>query len=198
MGKQIIIALSREFGSGGLDIGEKISQKLGITLYDKNILKQMEEEGQINAKIMEKFDEKPSNPFFTRHMRGLSNSMEENLAFMQFYFIREKAEAGESFVVVGRCAEEVLRENENAVSVFVYGSKECRVKRIMKREGIEEKKANSEMKKIDSERRHYHNGYCDYDWGDSRAYDFCISSDRLSEEAVADEIINIAKNIIGC
>lgn len=196
MGNQIIIAISREFGSGGLDIAEKISNKLGITLYDKNILKKMEEEGQINAEIMSKFDEKPSNPFFTRHMRGLSNSMEENLAFMQFFFIREKAEAGESFVVVGRCAEEVLKENDNAVSVFVFGSKEKRIERIMQREGVDEKKATSEMKKIDSERKHYHNGYCDYDWGDSRAYDLCISSDRLSADTIAEEIINIAKKMI--
>ncbi len=196
MGKQIIIAIGREFGSGGLDIAEKISSKLGITLYDKNILKKMEEEGQINAEIMSKFDEKPSNPFFTRHMRGLSNSMEENLAFMQFFFIREKAEAGESFVVVGRCAEEVLKQNENAVSVFVFGSKEKRIERIMKREGVDEKKATSEMKRIDSERKHYHNGYCDYDWGDSRAYDFCISSDRLSADTIAEEIIELAKKII--
>ncbi len=196
MGKQIIIAVSREFGSGGLDIAEKISNKLGITLYDKNILKKMEEEGQINAEIMSKFDEKPSNPFFTRHMRGLSNSMEENLAFMQFFFIREKAEAGESFVVVGRCAEEVLKDNDNAVSVFVFGSKEKRIERIMQREGVDEKKASAEMKRIDSERKHYHNGYCDYDWGDSRAYDICISSDRLSADTIADGIIELAKKII--
>lgn len=191
MGKQIIIAIGREYGSGGLAIGEAVAKKLNITLYDKNILEKMEEAGHIDAEIMRKFDEKPSNPFFTRHMRGVSSSMEENLAIMQFCFLREKAEAGESFVVVGRCAEEVLKDNPNAISVFIRGNMDDRIKRVMERDGLDEKKAAQLIKKTDAARKQYHDSYCDFNWGEAKGYDFCINSTILGEEKTADIICEI-------
>ncbi len=118
MEKQLIISLGREFGSGGHVIAQKLAERYQIPLYDRDLLEKIASEKNINSDDFEKYDEKRRNPFLTRTVRGYSNSPEENIARMQFDFIKRKAAAGDSFVIVGRCAETILKENPYMISIY--------------------------------------------------------------------------------
>ena len=102
MGKQLIISVGREFGSGGYAIAEELARRFELPLYDNNLLEHLLRKGDFSRKP-EKHDERPKNRLFSRTVRGYSNSMQENLANMQFDYLKKKAAAGESFVIVGRC-----------------------------------------------------------------------------------------------
>jgi cytidylate kinase len=109
MGKQFIISISREYGAGGHCIAQMLSEKYNLPLYDKSILENVAQEKGVNAKELEKFDELPKNRLFSRTVSGYSNSPQDVVAQMQFDFLNEKAQSGESFIVLGRCANDVLR-----------------------------------------------------------------------------------------
>lgn len=109
MEKQIMISISREFGSGGRQIAEKVAEDLGLPLYDRSLLDAIAKEKNIDVEHLQKFDEKPRNLILSRSVGGHSNSIEENLVKMQFEYLQRKADGGESFVVLGRCAETALK-----------------------------------------------------------------------------------------
>lgn len=199
MGKQMIISISREFGSGGHVISEQIAKDLGLKLYDKNILDEIAQEKQTDAEKLRKYEEKPKSRIFSRSVRGYTNSVEENLAQMQFEYLKKKAESGESFVVVGRCSETVLRGYEGLTSIFVSGDYETKFERIQERYGLSEEETEAKMLVMDRHRKSYHNKYSDYKWGDSRNYDLCINSSRLGlEETVAtlEDYIGRRRNLL--
>ena len=103
---------------------------------------------------------------------------------------RKANEEKESFVVVGRCADEVLSDHPGLVKVFILADTESKKKRVMDRENIDEKQALAKMKKMDKMRKTYHNFYCENKWGDSRGYDLCINTSKLSIEDAAKIIID--------
>lgn len=179
MEKQLIIALGREFGSGGHVIARKLAEKYQIPLYDRNLLDHIADEKNINAHNLAKYDENRRNPFLTRTVRGYSNSPEENLARMQFDFIEKKADSGESFVIVGRCAETLLKGNPHMISIFVIGDMEQKILRTMECNNISREKAKKKIEQHDKKRKAYHNHYCSFKWGDSRNYDLTINSSKL-------------------
>lgn len=185
MVKQIIISISREFGSGGHIIAKKVAQDLGIPLYDRNILEGIAKEKDIKVEHLEKFDEKPRNFMFTRSVGEHSNSMEEILVEMQFEYLQKKADSGESFVVVGRCAETALKGREGLLSVFVLGDKDDKISHIKEEYQLSDMEASFKMVRHDVKRRAYHNRYSDFKWGDSRGYDLCINSSRVGIERAA-------------
>lgn len=185
MAEQIIISVSREYGSGGHEIAVKLSELFGIKLYDKNILQDIADIKKTDVKNYEKYDEVPRNLLNSRTVKGLSNSMEENIAQMQFRYLKSKADAGESFVVVGRCAESILKYHPALVSIFVSGDWDAKVERIMRIYHLSKDEAESEIYKNDRKRKYYHNYYCKIKWGDSRNYDMCVNSSRLGEEETA-------------
>lgn len=188
---QIIISLGREFGSGGHVVAAALAKHYDIPLYNKELLVELAEKSDYNEDFLEKFDEKPMNFSFMPHtLSGGSMSFEQDIAIKQFDLLRKKADAGESFVVVGRCADEVLAYNPNMISVFILGDTETKVKRVMDREGIDEKSALSKMKKIDKLRKSYHNFYCENKWGDSRGYDLCIRTGKIDLEMASKLIID--------
>lgn len=191
--QQIIISVGREFGSGGHEIAEKLSEIFGIELYDKNILEHIAELKNVNVADYEKYDEVPRNLVFSRKVKGFSNSMEENIANIQFNYLKKKAEEGESFVVVGRCSETVLRNYPALVSIFVLSDWDAKVKRIMRIYGLSEKDAESYIARKDRKRKEYHNYYCDIKWGDSRNYDISINSSKLGEEETAKMLAEYVK-----
>lgn len=189
--RQIVIALGREFGSGGHIIAKKLAQYYNIPLYSKELLKEIAKDGDYSHEILERFDEKPLNiAFIPVPIGGTTVSVEQDIAIKQFNFLQKKAnEDKESFVVVGRCAEEILADNPNLVSVFILGEKESKMRRVMDREGLNEKEALTKMKKMDKMRKTYHNFYCENKWGDSRSYDICIKTGKIDEDTVVDMII---------
>lgn len=189
MDKQIIVAISREFGSGGKNIARAVAKALDIKLYDRNMLDSIAEEKNIQVEYLEKYDEKPTKLLFSRRVGAYSNSFEEIIADMQFEFLRKCVESGESFVVVGRCAEAVLKGTEGLISIFIMGDKEAKIQSVVKQFKINEQEAKIKMDRHDKKRKQYHNRHSDMKWGDSRNYDLCINSSKLGIEKTAEIIV---------
>lgn len=179
MQNQLIVTVSREHGSGGHYIASLLAERLGIQLYDREIIEGVIERSGYSRELVNQMDEKPVNLFFSRRIGEFSNSLEVNVAAQTFALIREKAEAGESFVVVGRCAEQTLEGYPNVVRTFIYGDEASKLKRMTEREGLSEQEALTQMRTIDRQRKAYHNYYCDIKWGDCRGYDLAINSSRV-------------------
>lgn len=194
---QLIISIGREYGSGGHAIAEELAKRFDIPLYDRNMLDHIADEKSVNADNLRKFDEKPKNKLLSRRVKGYSNSPEDAIAHMQFDFLRKKASDGESFVVVGRCADTILRENEGLVSIFILGDKQAKAARIEKIRGFDHKEALEAMKRHDKYRKHYHNNYCEMKWGDSRNYDLSVNSTRLGIERTTDMLESYIKERCG-
>ncbi len=187
MSKQLIITVGREFGSGGHAIADILSKKFNIPLYDSNILHEIAGIKNVDVQTYTKYDEVPKNKIFSKtRLGGYSSSPEENIANLQFNYLRAKAEKGESFVVVGRCSETILRGYPGVVSLFILGDKEEKLKRIMKVYNVSEIEADVMMSKQDKKRKSYHNYYCPVKWGDSRNYDISLNSSKLGVERSAD------------
>lgn len=193
MAKQLIISVSREFGSGGHEIAEILAKRFDIPIYDSNLLEEIANSKNLDVDTMEKYDEKPKNVLLSRRVRGYSNSLSEVLAQMQFDYIRELANKGESFVIVGRCAETVLKNHEALVSIFVLADKESKIARVSKHNEISRSEAEAMISMQNKKRKMYHNRYCDDKWGDSRNYDVCINSARLGVERTANVLESYIK-----
>lgn len=189
MGKQLIITVGREFGSGGHIIAAKLAEHFGIQLLDSNILAEVAKKSNASEEYLKKYDESARNLFFSRTVNGFSNSPEEIIAQMQFDYIKQKSDAGESFVVIGRCADYILRENPALVRVFVLGDTEAKIKRTAEREGISEEKAKIRMEQADKRRKYFHNTHSENKWGDSRSYDITVNSSKLGLASTAELLI---------
>ena len=184
--ENLIITIGREFGSGGHIIGERLAEYYGIPLYDRDLLKKVAEENDIDYDELEGYEESPINLLLSRTVNGYSSSLQDAIAHLEFDFITEHAELGESFVIVGRCAEEVLKDNPNAVKIFVLGDFDAKVRQIMWQFDLDEEEAIDEIRHTDKRRKSYHNHYCETKWGDSRNYDISINSSRFGIEGTAD------------
>lgn len=189
MDKQLIISIGREFGSGGHEIAEMLAERFELNLYDKNLLEQIANDKNLNVKNLEKYEEKPRNMWMTRTVHGYSNSAEENLANMQFEYLKKAAADGESFVIVGRCAETILKNNPALISMFILGDWENKVERITRLYDMEREEAESFIYRQDKKRKNYHNYYCKGKWGDSRNYDISVNSSKLGEEETTQMLV---------
>ena len=189
MAEQTIISVGREYGSAGHEIAERIAKELGFKFYDRNMLDEIAQEKNIEVKYLEKYEEKPRNLILSRSVKGYSNSIEEVIADMQFENLRKKADSGESFVVVGRCAEEVLKDKEGLISIFILGDREVKLNRIKEKFHIEETEALLKMRRHDKNRKRYHNRHSDGKWGDSRSYDLCVNSSKMGVDKTVDILV---------
>lgn len=195
--KQVIISVGREFGSGGHVVAKNLAERFDLPLYDYNIIKEIASIKNVDPEGLEKYDELPSNKFFSRKVSGYSNSPEENVAQMQFDFLRKKAAEGESFVVVGRCSESILKEYEGLISIFILADKEFKIERTSKRHNISREETEKLISDNDKKRKHYHNHFCDAKWGDSRNYDLTINVSKLGIDVTTDIIEDYIKHRIG-
>lgn len=186
MEKQMIIAIGREYGSGGHSIGEEIAKRLNIPFYDSNLLTQIATDNNMDHEILKQYDERPRNRLFSRTVAGFGNSPEENVATLQFDYLLKMAREGKSFVVVGRCAESKLKKFPALISIFVLADFETKIERVKERYQISEEEAKQEIKRVDWKRKSYHNYYCKGKWGDSRNYDLTINSSKLGIEKTID------------
>ena len=183
MEKQIIISICREHGSAGREIATLLAKKLDVPVYDKNIFEEIGKTKGIDTNDISKYDEKPRRFFITRKVNGHSNSPEENVAELQFALLKSKAADGDSFVVVGRCADQLFRGMDGAISIFITGNMKEKVAHIMKSENRTEADAKKEIEKHDKRRRQYHDYFFpNSKWADSRSYDICVNSSLLGVE----------------
>ena len=179
---QFIISVGREFGSGGRVIAEALAKRFNVPIYDRHLITDIAEKTGLSPEEIEKYNENPKHRIVSRSVRGFSNSIEDNIAEMQFDIIDKKAQSGESFVVVGRCAETKLRKYPALISLFVLGDMSEKIKRVMEVYSLSEDEAKKLIEKKDKKRKRYHNYHCSGHWGDSRLYDLSINSSRLGIE----------------
>jgi cytidylate kinase len=193
MKSQLIVSIGREHGSGGHFVAQMLAERLNVKLYDHELLQKIAERGGYTEEVVEKLDEKPVNFLTSRKVGEFSNSPQATVAEHTFNIIREAAQSGESFVVVGRCAEFVLRETPGLLRIFVCGDEENKIERLMKTDNVGRTKAIELMHSVDKKRRAYHDYYCDTRWGFAPHYDLTINSSKLGLEATADVLAAYAQ-----
>ena len=177
--KQVIISIGREFGSAGHEIEERIAKRYGLSLYDHNLLREVADLHNLKTEDLEIYDEMKHNKFLYRTVKGMSSSPADNVAMMQFNFLREKAEKGESFVVVGRCSETILKDYPGLISIFIIGNMDHKIARVSKLYGMNEKEAERFIHEKDRKRKKYHDSHCKTKWSESHNYDLSLNSSTL-------------------
>lgn len=193
MKKQIIITIGRQFGSGGLAVAKKLGDKLGIPVYDNELITKAAQDSGFSAELFVRNDEKKSFFSFSSLFSESDSYMSDSGLFkIQCETIKKIAEQG-SAVIVGRCSDYVLRESGCTLDVFLTAPMETRAERIMERAGVDMEKALEMIEKKDASRAEYYNYYTFGNWGVASTYDLCIDSSILGLEGTADFIIEFAK-----
>lgn len=189
MSKQLMIAIGREFGSGGHEIARILSHHYNLPLYEENMLDEIAQKRGLDQGKLAKYDETPRNPLLHRTVKGHSNAPGAVIAQMQFEYLNELASAEKSFVVVGRCGGEVLKGRAQLVSLYVCADKECKIKRTMQRGPTSREDAIALIEEKDRNRRIYFNQHTKAQWGNAKNYDLTINSSRLGIEGTAQLIV---------
>ena len=173
-----IITVGRRIGAGGLQIAGMLSQRLGIQMFDRELMAEAAKEYGLDPEIFEKRDEKST--WNLKSLFGMHNNliMDEDMFKMQSEVMLRKA-AEQDCIFVGRCADYVLRDCPNLFSVFITAPLEYRVKRIASIKGWDESQARSWIEKSEKSRASYYNYYTFKTWGDSASYDLCINSEAV-------------------
>ncbi len=196
MDKKIIITIGRQFGAGGLGVATALGKKLGIPVYDKEILKKAAQDSGFSAEFFEESDEKKRffslSSIFSNGFGDTENYMSDRGIFkMQSQTIKEIAEQG-SAIIVGRCSDYILRDMEGTLDVFLTSPAEIRAARVAERSGKTLEESARLVEEMDRKRAEYYNYYTFGDWGVAGTYDLCIDSSVLDIEGTADFIINFA------
>ncbi|MBO4284019.1 MAG: cytidylate kinase-like family protein [Clostridia bacterium] len=204
MADKIVITIARQYGSGGREIGEKVAKALGIKHYDENLITLAAREGNLDETVASKADESAANSllytlalgsnFFGSAMNfGYKPPLNDKLFLLQSDVIRRAAEEG-SCVIIGRCADYVLRDHPKRLSVFVYGDLPHRKARVMERhEGLTEAQAIDLINKTDRRRSSYYNFYTGNKWGKYDNYHLAVNSSLLGIDKTAEMIADAAK-----
>lgn len=195
--KQIIISIGREYGSGGHFIATKLAEIFDWPLYDSNLLSDIAAEKNLYLHKLSKYDEVPKKHLMSRTVCGYNNSPEENVANLQFNYLRKRAEEGKSFIVVGRCAEEVLKGYEGLITFFVLADMPDKIEVVKKLDHVSTSEAKTLIKQMDKNRKLYHNYYCSGKWGDSRNYDLCINSSKLGFDGTTEFLAEYIRKRMG-
>lgn len=200
MGKKRIITIERQFASGGLEIGQRVSELLGIPVYNKKILSMAAEKISIDEKYLESSEESASASLLMSLSMAVNNNMGRNiydivplpdkLFFTESEIIRNLAET-ESCIIVGRCADYILRERTDCLKVFIYADDRFRAERAVSSYGISEKEAESAVKRNDKRRSGFYTFNSGRKWGMKENYDICLSSSSVGIKVCADVIAGI-------
>ncbi|MDR0981662.1 MAG: cytidylate kinase-like family protein [Culturomica sp.] len=181
-----IITIGRQFGSGGREIGKAVADALNIPFYDKELLRRASQESGLRADLFEKADEKTSSilqSFAMSFSNGAfyqpNDYFTDNTLFqLQSEVLRKIVHEG-SCVIVGRCADYILKDEAGLTSLFIHAYDADRVARICKVENISEKEALDMMKKKDKMRANYYNYYTDKTWGAASSYGLSLNSSLI-------------------
>lgn len=196
-----VITIGREFGSGGLDVGRMLSDKLGVKCYDKELLSMAAKESGLCQEIFENHDEKSTSSFLyslvmdTYSVSGYTSApfldmpLNHKVFLAQFEAIKNLA-AKESCIIVGRCADYALAEHPNCLNVFIHADMEFRVDHIMQTYDLSKEKAADMIHKTDKKRASYYNYYSSKKWGDSRSYHLTLDSGHLGLQGCSKMILD--------
>ena len=189
------ITISRQYGSGGRELGEKLAKKLGIPFYDKELIAMIAKEGNIEPSILEANDEvEPDlDNYSTRLIEPeYQIAMTQRIYAVQETVIKSLAEKG-ACVIVGRCADAILPD---AVNIFVFSDMENRINRIMSlNPGLTREEAKASILAVDKRRKAYHEYYSTTQWGDMDAYDICLNSGLAGVEGCLEAALTYIKYV---
>ena len=194
----IVITIGRQYGSGGKTIGAMLAKELGINCYSREILRMASEDSGINERLFGKSDEKLNlSSWFKPLKRPYEGELlppessgfvsDENLFNYQAKIIKQLAES-ESCVIVGRCADYILRNYPNVMSVFIHADKEFCMERSLERNSMTRREMERYINKTDKYRGDFYKYYTGNDWTDARNYDLCLDSGKLGFEKCVEEI----------
>ena len=188
----MVITISREYGSGGRYIGKLIAEKLGIKLFDKEFIEKVAYETGLSEAYIENNEQKRNilESFNSGYYSGLNNS--DELFIKESEIIKKLADT-ESCVIIGRCSDFILQDRKNVFNVFVYSDMENRIKRAIEFYGIDKTKAEKEIKRIDKLRANHYKYYTEKEWNNHANYDICINSDAIGIENAANLICDMLK-----
>ena len=184
-----VITIGRQFGSGGREIGEKLSKAYGINYYDRELLARAAKESGFCEEILQNHDERPTNSFLYNlvidtYSFGYNSSafvdmpISQKVFLAQFDTIKKVADEGPC-VIVGRCADYALDGRDNVINLFIYADDDFKIKRVMDIYDLDENKARDMINKKDKQRQSYYNYYTNRKWGKADTYDLCINSSVL-------------------
>jgi len=194
--EKAIITIGREYGSGGREIGKLLAQRLSVPFYDKEILTLAAKDSGICEELFENHDEKAMPSYLFSLFPGADTPvggeaelpLNHRIFLAQFEAIAKIALEGPC-VMVGRCANYVLKAQPNLVSVFMYGDVDTRVERIMKVDNLPFDQAKDRVRKGDKQRQGYYNFFADGNWGHRSNYHLMLNTSGVSQEAVVDSVI---------
>lgn len=203
MNEKIIITIARQFGSGGREIGQNLAERLGISFYDKELITRAAKESGIDQDLFENADEKPFNPFWSSvavNLSGFSGKftnfsdmpINDRLFLIQTQVIKQIAEE-DSCVIVGRCADHILRDRKDAVHVFLLANDDYKLKRVVESYGVPQQNAAEFMRKTDKKRAAYYDYYVGEKWGNAQNYDLSVRTSSVGIDHAVELILHLVK-----
>ena len=186
-GKKIVITISREYGSGGHYVGELLAKRMGLNFYDKNLINLISKKSGLSKEYVEENNQKLAS------FKYIDNN-DDRIFIAEEKVIKDLAKK-ESCVIVGRCADYILKDNKDTIKVFLYSSSQDKVKRAVKYYNLEEDKALKEINKINNERAKHYKYYTNRDWYDFANYDIALNVDYLGVEKTAELLEQVIREV---
>ena len=185
----MIVTIGREYGSGGHDIGEMLSEKLGLEFYDKKKLAEYAKQQNVYDEVKSFYEEDPVNSLIYALYKSEENNNLGKKSFEQIrMLIKDKP-----CIIIGRCANYIFKDNGEHISIFIHADIDKRVKRISQTNNIDEKKSLTLINETDKKRAEFHKQYTNQIWGDSRGYNLCIDSGSIGLKHSVDFICDYIK-----
>ncbi len=201
-----VITIARQFGSGGHEVGEKVAHQLNVPFYDKALIALAAKQSGLSEEVFADADEKATSSLlysmvmgnyggFGGRVPGINEMpINDKLFIIQSDIIKKAADKGPC-VIIGRCADYILREHPNCLNVFIHASKEARVERIVSKKLAEPKKAPDFINKKDKQRANYYNFYSNNRWDDLNNYDLTVDTSKFHVDRAVELIIDAAKKL---
>lgn len=198
-----VITIGRQFGSGGRYVGRMLAEKLGIPFYDKELLSEAAKQSGICEEIFEDHDEKPTRSLLFNLVTGMQVHGDAGSYYMdmplnhkiflaQFDAIRSIADKGPC-VIVGRCADFILKDQPDCLHIFVHSDMQHRAARVRERYGETSKPMEKRLQEKDSKRKVYYKHYTNRNWGEAENYDVCLDSGTLGVDKCVEIVCDIAQ-----
>lgn len=198
---RLVITIARSYGSGGRTMGKLLAKELGIGYYDRELVRLASDKSGVSESLFGQVDEKVKTSIFSKVKRVTTKEVlspdsedfvsEDNLFLLQAEVIKELA-AAEDCVIVGRCADYVLKDNPNVIRLYCYAPLEDCMERERQLSGLEDREIIKKIEKIDRERAEYYKRYTGKNWNDAGNYDLCLNTTSMSYP----ELISVVKSYI--
>ena len=204
MSYDTVVAIGRQYGSGGREIGELLSRLMGVPFFDRELIALAAERSGVSRDVYAHIDETATNSLlyalstgaytFSSHFTSVSDlPLNDKLYIMQTNLIQDLVKQHGSCVIVGRCADYILKDDPRCLSVCIHAPLKDRVERISEKEGLSASQAESRIIKTDKKRANYYNFYTNREWGDVNHYDLCVNSSVLGRDKTAELILDFIK-----